>query len=94
MKKEIAIKTDETDEAKLLQAALHAASAPGTTTDDPALRALRAEVEKTRPGLIEQIRKEGLPSLEECVVFLRAGYELGKQAHALATKLGWIGVKK
>lgn len=87
-------RTEDTEEAKLLQAALKAASAPGSTTDDPSFVALREQAEKASPGIIERIRQDGLPSLEECVVFLRAGYELGKQAHALATKMGWIGVKK
>lgn len=85
---------EENEEAKLLQAALKAASAPGTSTDDPTLTELRLQAEKTSPGVIERIRAEGLPTLEECVLFLRAGYELGKQAHAFATKMGWIGVRK
>ena len=55
--------------------------------------ALKA-VEEAQPGLVDRIRKEGLPSPEECVVMLRTGYEFVKQAHALATKMGWIGVKK
>lgn len=85
---------DNTDEAALLQTALKAASAPGTSTDDPALNELREQVELARPGLIERIRKEGLPSIEECVSVLRTGYELGKQVHEIATKMGWLGVKK
>lgn len=91
---EVTVRPEETEEAKLLQAALKAASAPGTTTDDPSFAALREQAERASPGIIERIRKDGLPSLEECVVFLRAGYELGKQAHTLATKMGWIGVRK
>ena len=87
-------RTEETEEAKLLQAALKAASAPGTTTDDPSFVALREQAERASPGIVERIRQDGLPSLKECVEFLRAGYELGKQAPALATKMGWIGVKK
>lgn len=84
----------EIDEAKLLQLALKTVTTDCATTGDPTLQELRDTVEKTNPGLLERIKRDGLPTLEECFVFLRASYELGKQAHALATKAGWIGVKK
>lgn len=93
-KNKIETKSEENEEAELIRVALKAVASPGTTTEDPALKELRNKVEEAQPGLVDRIRKEGLPSPEECVVMLRTGYEFVKQAHALATKMGWIGVKK
>lgn len=93
MKKEIE-KPVANEEAELIRAALKVVSSDVRSTDDPSLVELRGQVEAASPGLIERVKREGLPSLEECVYIARNGFMLGKGLYDLATKMGWIGAKK
>lgn len=78
----------ETNESKLIRAALAAVTSEGTNTNEQAIQNLKAEVDKADPETVKRVLNE--VTLEEAVNTGKTLYSAGKTLYEFAKKMGWV----